>query len=310
MNPTSFLLTLDVHPRLELADDLAICLDYLQAVSLRATFFVPAILVSEYRLIPVLQRLVADGHQLAGHGLLHRPPEDFVKDPLETQRRNPVSAKAILEDVAQVEVTAFRAPTFRLSSRTLVALEEAGYKVDLSVNPQRLGLLSSQPGNLGWLLAPRRPYHPRRTDPFRPGSMELWEVPTTSFVVPFTSLLYQALGLATARAYARLMQVEARLTGAPLVFLLHPEELVPSTYVRPPPPKTLRALVPRANGGIDLRCWIYERDELRIHQTTLAFLDYLRAMKGIEYLTVDDYLRTLSPSPVIRGGPAAANRST
>lgn len=293
----SLLLTFDVHARPRLADDLAVCLDYLRMAGLRATFFVPAVLVAEHRLTSVLERLVGEGHQLAGHGLLHRPPEDFVTDSFETQRRNLAGAKAILEDAVQTEVTAFRAPTFRLSARTLEALEETGYTVDLSVNPQRLGLLSSQPANVGWLVAPRVPYHPRQTNPYRPGSMKLWEVPTTSFVVPFTSLLYQALGLRVARGYSRVMLAEARMTGAPVVFLLHPEELAPSSHIRPPYPKTLRSLIPRANGGIDVRYWIYERDESKIHQDTLSFLDHLRTQQGVRYLSVDEYLRELFPSP-------------
>lgn len=293
-NIPPFLFTFDVHPRLDLNEKLAGCLDYLQAIGLRATFFVPAILISEYRLGPLLRRLVADGHQLGGHGLLHRPPENFVTDSLPTQREALAQSKDLLEQEVQTRVTAFRAPTFMLSATTMRALEETGYEADLSVTPQRLGLLSSQPGNLGWLTSPRSPYHPSQTTPFRAGRMRIWEIPTSSFLVPFTSLLYQSLGLAVARGFTRGLLAESRLMRRPVVYLCHPEELMASTYVRPRYPRTIKALIPKRNGGIALRNWFYERDEQKIFEASMSMMAFFGGLDGVEYLTVDEYLERLN----------------
>lgn len=292
----SFLLTLDIHPRIDLTEKLLASLDYLQGIGLQGTFFLPAVLISEYRLGPLLRRLVADGHQLGSHGLLHRPPENFMIDSLRRQREALARSKELIEQEVQKQVTAFRAPTFMLSATTMRALEETGYQVDLSVTPQRLGLLSSQPGNLGWLACPRSPYHPSYRTPFRPGTMRLWEIPTSSFVVPFTSLLYQSLGLRVAKGFARGLLAEARWMRRPLVYLGHPEEFVSSTYVRPKIPMTLNALVPRRSGGIALRNRLYERDEQKIFESSVSMMGFFCGLDAVRYLTVDQYLERLNSS--------------
>ena len=300
-----FLLTIDIHPRLALREDLSGCLEYLLRHGLRATFFLPAVLVAEYDLAPVLRRAVAEGHQIACHGMLHRPPEDFVADSFETQRRALAQAKTIIEDAVEKGVTAFRAPTFRVSSTTMVALEATGFEVDLSVCPQRLSLISSQPGNLSWLLAPRSPYHPSYRSPFRRGEMRLWELPNSSCVIPFTSLVYQSLGQRAARTLARLFFEEGRRTGRPIVFTCHPEEFVPSDYVRPSVPKTLGAFVPRRSGGLAMRYWFYERDESKIFNGHMAMMRYLEDLPGITYVTVDEWLQ--GPGPRSAVPPAAGS---
>ncbi len=300
----SVLFTFDVHPRVDLNEKLHRCLDYLQAIRLRATFFLPAVLISEYQLGPLLRRLVADGHQLGSHGLLHRPPENFLTDSLRQQREALSRSKDLIEQEVQKQVTAFRAPTFLVSATTMRALEDTGYDVDLSVTPQRLGLLSSQPGNIGWLACPRSPYHPSYRTPFRPGSMRLWEIPTSSFIVPFTSLLYQSLGLRFAQGFARGLLAEARWMQRPLVYLAHPEELVPSTYVRPRVPMTINAFLPRSSGGIAIRTRLYEHDENEIFESSVKMMAFFGRLAAVEYLTVDQYLQRLAgrgPGELARG---------
>lgn len=217
-----------------------------------------------------------------------------MTDALPLQRQRIWDARTLLEDVVQRKVTAFRAPRFVVSSNTFLALESAGFEVDLSVCPQRLPFLSSQPGNLAWLTCPRSPYHPSYQSPFRRGDMRLWEVPTTSFLLPFTSLIYQSLGLRTARLMTRMFAAEARRCSRPVVFLCHPEEFVESSVMRPPAPKTLRAFVPRRDGGMAVRFWLYERDESVIFRSHMAMMQVIKNVAGAEFLTVDQYLERLS----------------
>ena len=124
--------------------------------------------------------------------------------------------------------------------------------------------------------------------------MSLWELPCTSFVVPYTSLVYQSLGLRTARALTQLFLAEGRLTGRPVVFTCHPEEFVPSQYVRPPVAKTLGSLVPRRSGGLAMRYWFYERDESKIYAGHMSMMQCLEGLPGIGFATVDEVLRELS----------------
>ena len=170
-----FLFTLDLHERSNLAAEVTACLGKLASVGIRGTFFVPATLITESGVTNTLKRLVREGHQVGCHGLLHREPENFAHDPLEVQIRNVKQAKDMIEAAIGEEITAFRAPSFVLSATTMVALDTCGYKVDLSVNSQRLSLISSQVGNFRWLTAPRRPYHPSRNNPYIRGDLRLWE---------------------------------------------------------------------------------------------------------------------------------------
>lgn len=75
----------------------------------------------------------------------------------------------------------FRAGRFGISRFTLGFLEKLGYWVDSSITPFRShnfgnGLVSDHWG------APLEPYYPSRTDPCRPGSLSVLEVPVTIII--------------------------------------------------------------------------------------------------------------------------------
>jgi len=298
-----FLFTLDIHGRSNLVAELAACLDELAHIGIRGTFFLPATLLNESGITAIFKRLVDEGHQLACHGLLHREPENFASDPLEVQIRNLKQAKAMIEAAIDVEVTAFRAPSFILSAETIVALEACGYKADVSVNSQRLSLISSQVGNFRWLTAPRWPYHPSRSNPYARGDLKLWEIPVTAFVLPFISTMHQALGLRFTRLFAGAMIQEAKALNHPIVYMAHPEEFYPSDYVRP---RTYhfgrsaeteglgwRLFVPKGNAGFRIRWLLYERDEHKIHRDTMEVVRFLAKRRDVEFVTVDEYLTRL-----------------
>jgi hypothetical protein len=306
-----FLFTLDVHSRSDLAAEVTACLDKLANVGIRGTFFVPATLVGETGVTKILKRLVREGHQVGCHGLLHREPENFASDPLEVQIRNVKQAKDMIEAVIDQAVTVFRAPSFVLSAQTMVALDTCGYKADLSVNSQRLSLISSQVGNVQWLTAPRRPYHPSHSNPYVPGDLDLWEIPVTAFGLPFISTMHQALGLRFTRMFARLMIRGARLLNHPIVYMAHPEEFYPSTYVRP---RTYhfgrnvsaealgwRLLVPKRNAGFRIRWLLYECNEDKIYRDTLQMMEFLADRHDVEFMTVDEYRSKLEGS--LNGAP-------
>jgi hypothetical protein len=306
---TPFLFTLDVHGRSNLAAEVAVCLKELARIGIRGTFFLPAILLNESGVAEIFKRAVDEGHEVACHGLLHRAPENFATDPIEVQIRNLQQAKAMIEAAIGVEVTAFRAPSFVLSAATMVALEACGYKADLSVNSQRLSLISSQVGNFRWLTAPRRPYHPSRSNPYTRGDLKVWEIPVSAFVLPFMSTMYQALGLQFTRLFAGAMIYEASALNHPIVYMAHPEEFYPSEYVRP---KTYhfgssgqtdglgwRLFVPKRNAGFRIRWLLYERDELKIYRDTLEVARFLAERHDVEFVTVTEYLSRLTSPHIV-----------
>jgi hypothetical protein len=297
-----FLFTIDVHRRTNLEAEIGACLDELARVNVVATFFLPATLIAEYRLGVIVRTIVAEGHQLACHGLLHRAPENLREDPVERQIEHLGQAKDLIEQASGSEITAFRAPGFILSANTMLALEACGYRADLSVNSQRFGLLSSQIDNIQWLTATRGPYHPSRENPYRPGDLEIWEIPLTALGLPFMSTLYQTLGLRFTRVFARAMIAEARVRREhPVVYMAHPEEFYPSEHRRPrtyhlgrdPGPFGLfhwRLLLPRKDLGFPVRFLLYETDERQIFANTQQFVRFLGEQRRLEFLRVDDYL--------------------
>ena len=99
------------------------------------TFFILGWVANKY---PQLIRRIADaGHELASHGYWHRlvysvSPHDF--------RQDIKDSKKAIADATGVVATAYRAPSFSITTRSLWALEilvEEGFEVDSSIFPIR-----------------------------------------------------------------------------------------------------------------------------------------------------------------------------
>lgn len=127
-------------------------LQLLAEFSLHGTFFVLGWVAERYpRLV---REIVASGHELGCHSYAHRlvyelTPPEFRAD---TQR-----GKAAIENAVGIAVSAYRAPTFSITGRSLWALDilaELGFKADSSIFPISNGLYGI-PG------APRQPFRIR-----------------------------------------------------------------------------------------------------------------------------------------------------
>lgn len=100
-------------------------LDLFAGEGVPATFFTTG---DAARRHPALvQRMVADGHELASHGMTHRPFPTLSAAEAEAEIRE---TSALLREHAPV--TAFRAPNLRMPDRYLPLLEADGYRVDSS----------------------------------------------------------------------------------------------------------------------------------------------------------------------------------
>jgi len=295
--PSPLLLTLDVHAHPTLPDVLIDSADTLARHDAGGTYFVPAALVrGDSRVRTALRELKARGHSIGCHGLNHSDDEDLATMPPKAELQLLRDATSILEDVIGSPITAFRAPNFRLSRRTLLFLSELGYKADVSVTPQRIPIFSSSPWSFGWLLAPRSPYHPSERSPYRRGSLAIREIPTSSFVLPLAHGTIANLPSELPTRLLGLLHAEARRFGRTLVVMLHPESLAGAAEQWKPSLKW-RDFFPRRNGGI--RCRFYflmESDHRIIQQRTLLFLQRL-AMAGMVSASVDEYLMATEFEP-------------
>jgi polysaccharide deacetylase family protein (PEP-CTERM system associated) len=101
----------------------------------KATFFTLGWIAERYP--HLVRNIVAEGHELASHGYHHRRITDQKRVEFSEDIR---TAKALLEDIAGIEVKGYRAPSFSVSKANPWAFDciaEAGYRYSSSVYPIR-----------------------------------------------------------------------------------------------------------------------------------------------------------------------------
>ena len=142
-------------------------LDLYAQCDVKATFFTLAWVAERYP--QLVQRIVSEGHELASHGYDHvritnQTPIEFRKDV--------IKAKAILEDIAGVEIKGYRAASYSIKNSNLWALDilhETGHQYSSSIYPVKHDLY-------GIPDAPRYKYYPR-------GKGGILEIPITTLRV-------------------------------------------------------------------------------------------------------------------------------
>lgn len=188
-------------------------LDLFARHGVNATFFTLGWVAERNK--ELIRRIVREGHELASHGMEHRPvysqtPEAFRADVKQT--------KAILEDVGGVTVTGYRAASFSITKQTFWAfdvLAEEGYRYSSSIYPVRHDLYGI-------------PDAPRFA--FRPTSGPLVEVPMSTVAMLGRNLPCSGGGYFRLLPYALsrwgFRQVNRR-DAQPAIFYFHPWEIDP-----------------------------------------------------------------------------------
>ncbi len=138
-------------------------LNFFAAANVHATFFTLGWVATRYP--DLIKRIVAEGHELASHGMNHvratqQSRHDFRDDVRQT--------KALLEDIGGCEVRGYRAASYSIGASNLWALDvlaECGHQYSSSIYPIRHDFY-------GMPSAPRFR--------FRAAQERLWEVPVTT----------------------------------------------------------------------------------------------------------------------------------
>jgi polysaccharide deacetylase family protein (PEP-CTERM system associated) len=189
-------------------------LDLFAKHGVKATFFTLGWVAERNK--DLIRRIVREGHELASHGMEHRPvfsqtPEEFRADVRRT--------KAILEDVGGVTVTGYRAASFSITRQTFWAfdvLADEGYRYSSSIYPVQHDLYGI-------------PDAPRFA--FRPTSGPLLEVPMSTVTMLGRNLPCSGGGYFRLLPYALsrwgFRQVNRR-DRRPAIFYFHPWEIDPS----------------------------------------------------------------------------------
>lgn len=198
-------------------------LDLLARHGLRSTFFVLGCVVRDHP--DLVRRMVDEGHELACHGMEHRPvwratPESF-RDELREFR------EVVTAALGDFPVAGFRAPTFsidRSNAWALDVLRAEGYRYDSSIFPMRVKMYGT-PGAPCWIYRPS-PTDLTKHDPHA----DLVEFPVATAQVlklrfPVGGGFYlRALPLPVFRA-----GLDYILRRRPFALYLHPREVAPES---------------------------------------------------------------------------------
>jgi len=285
----NILITLDIHcyPYTEKKIPLWIqeTLQLLDNLCIEATFFFPAVLAEKFS--GYVRMILERGHEIACHGLTHGPEEQYNLMPYEKQKAILCEAKKRIEEVTANEVISFRSPAYKINGDTIKALEENGFRLDSSVNPQRLGILSSDITNIGWLYAPRRPYHPSFNNPFiaaKEGVL-LWEIPQSAFILPFMVNTGIAFGGEFLKFFFRILYIESFFRKNPIVYMFHPEDIYPKRDAYNYKFEWEDLLPSKLRGFSIRKVLFHNKNPEKISSQIISLLKMMKESKDIKFIT-------------------------
>ena len=193
--------------------------------NIRTTFFFTADIAELYP--EIVKMILPFGHEVGSHGLTHEYSNAFDLLSLEQQIENLKQSKAILEDISGQEIVSFRAPAARVNYNTVVALEEAGYKIDSSIASQRLDMFFSFGSfkKTNWITAPRNPYFTHKDNIFKRGDSSILEIPISALGFPYIGT-FMRISPHLNKMTRNLLHIETKFNFKPIVFLTHPNEFI------------------------------------------------------------------------------------
>jgi Polysaccharide deacetylase len=256
----------------------------LASLGVATTMFATA--TAAERFAPEVVSLLERSHEIGFHGVSHGADENFRGA---DERR---ATQLVGEGTSRLEAATgrvprcFRGPFSSTSSGTQRALVAKGYCSDFSVGSARLDYLSTRGGTHRWLNAPRVPYRPSASSPYRRGDVRLWVVPLSGLGVPFLSGAMYLFGLTFMKRYFDALRAEAARTGGPIVYLFHSYEFAP------------RARARENGNAVPSKGWhrLYRQDRRRRYDDTLRLIEHMRRADGVECVTGSDFIRRWCPT--------------
>jgi peptidoglycan-N-acetylglucosamine deacetylase len=208
-----------------LKEGMPLLLEAYEKFKVKATFYFNGDIARIYP--EVVKMVIPYGHEVASHGWIHESNQAFDVLSYDQQVDHLKRSKDLLENISQQEVISFRAPALRVNEHTPAALAATGFKTDSSVAPQRIDMFLSfgSKKKLKWLTAPRSPYYTRPDDLSKKGNGPIFEIPVSSFLLPYAGTVMR-ISPPIIRMVRTMLNLESKQTGRPLMFLIHPNELI------------------------------------------------------------------------------------
>ena len=274
-----------------LEDGMPKLLELYQSYNIKSTFFFTGYIAKKFP--EVVKMITPYGHEVASHGKSHLIENGFDVMPYERQRRHLEESKKLLEDISGQEVISFRAPALRVNNDTVRALIETGYKIDSSIASQRFDFFMSFGGikKLKWLFAPRLPYKTSEQSLLKKGKGPIVEVPLSALFLPYVGTTMRLFPLLTS-VQGTLLNLENKINGKPIVFDIHPNELIDESYEE-------RMINRRVKNGFTYFLQDWTRARLKVknlgHSALSLYEKDVKYFKEKNYTfsTIKDYCKTL-----------------
>lgn len=206
------MLSFDVEPDLHTLDYKGITegipqiLKIFDKNNVKATFFITCDCLEKYPFI--FRNLIKKGHEVAWHGYRHERFDDLTKQGKEESiKKSLVCFKKYLN----ISPKGFRAVQHSSDSGTFSLLEKNGFSYDSSRTPLNI---------LQFIFFPKRikrNFADFFSNPFPHKIGKIIEIPTSSFLMPFVSLVPRVFPVFLQRIYLALMSIFYR----DLVFYAH-----------------------------------------------------------------------------------------
>lgn len=264
-------------------------LDIYEQRNIRATFFFTGYIA---KLIPEMVRCVNDkGHEIACHGLVHDVDKAFDVLSYKEQVRHLKEAKALLEEIAGTEVISFRAPALRVNKCTPLALAESGFKIDSSISPQRIDMLLSFGSfhKFQRLLSPRYPYYTKHDNLAKKGDGPIIEIPLSSFILPFVGSTLRVFPNVN-RLLRAFLTYEAKSRDKPIVFYMHPSELIDEKTDKVVPARRVKNVFKYVLSDVIRRQLKIRNLGLIAHKLYTEQVEYFNN-KGFTFVTTQEYCK-------------------
>ncbi|MEE9506982.1 MAG: polysaccharide deacetylase family protein [Thermoplasmata archaeon] len=216
---------------LGITEGLPTLLDVFDEFEIRGDFFVSKDIADLFG--QMIKNLGARGHFVGNHGAQHGY---LCEMGFENQLRDIRESTQALSEVLSRPVM-FRAPQFGADGKTVLALEDLGYRVDSSVLPGRSVKRGVFGKTLDFTNAPREVYHPSESDIAKEGHSSIVEIPLTEN--PFKRGTPIGMGYLNSEGHETVMDACKAHRGRYVTFLIHPWECIDILEPYPSLPKYL-----------------------------------------------------------------------